>query len=477
MDVPTDIEPVITDARMRLTACIVASALFMQNLDSTIIATALPAMARSFHAEPLHMSVALTSYLISLAVFIPASGWVADRYGSRQVFRIAIVVFTLGSVLCGLAPSLAFLVAARIVQGIGGAMMLPVGRLLLLRSVSKRQMVAAMAWLTMPALIGPVLGPPLGGFIVTYASWRWVFDINVPIGIIGVVAVSLFIPDVRETDRGGPLDLTGLLLTGFAMAALMAGLETLGRGLVPVGWTVFAFAAGIGAAWLYVRHARGHPHPALDFSLMRISPFAISNIAGSLFRISVGATPFLLPLMLQLGFGYTPIQSGLVTFVSAIGAFIMKPCAPTVIRTFGFRNTLVWNGAIGTLIMAICAAFTPSWPLAGLYAVLLFGGCCRSLQFTAFNAIAYGDVPRARMSAATGLYATLQQLTLTLGIVTAASSLRISTSLFGHANASILDYHIAFIVVSAVALLAVPVTARLSRTAGDDMSGHQRAAN
>jgi MFS family permease len=238
----TEIEPVTSDARMRLTAIIVAVALFMQNVDSTVIATALPAMARSFGAQPLHMSVTLTSYLISLAVFIPASGWVADHFGPRDVFRAAIVIFTIGSVLCGLAPNLAVMVGARIVQGAGGAMMLPVGRLLLLRSVSRAQMVAAMSWLTMPALIGPILGPPLGGLIVTYTSWRWVFGINVPIGIIGAIAVTLFITDIRDPDRGGKLDWLGMILTGFAMAALMAGFETIGRGLVPLSWTISALA-------------------------------------------------------------------------------------------------------------------------------------------------------------------------------------------------------------------------------------------
>jgi EmrB/QacA subfamily drug resistance transporter len=473
---PAEIEPVISTGKMRLTAAIVAIALFMQNLDSTVIATALPAMAKSFHADPLHMSVALTSYLISLSVFIPASGWVADHFGAKRVFAAAILIFTAGSVFCGIAPSLWFLVGARIVQGLGGAMMLPVGRLVLLRSVSKAQLVSAMSWLTMPALIGPIMGPPLGGFIVTYFSWRWVFDINVPIGLLGVAAVALFITDVREADGGGRLDLSGLLLTGFAMAALIAGFETLGRGLVPLTWTLASLAAGLAAAAIYALHARRHPHPILDFSLLRIATFASSVTAGSLFRIAVGAIPFLLPLMLQIGFGDTPAQSGLITFAAAAGALLMKPAAQPMLRRFGFRNAMVVNGALASGFVAICATFQPNWPSIWLDGILLVGGFFRSLQFTAYNAIAYGDIPRAKMSAATSLYATIQQVTLTLGIVIGAATLEIAAALHHQRTATTPDFHIAFLVVGFIALLSVPVCALLPADAGENLSGHHARA-
>ncbi len=471
----TETEPAISDARMRLTAVIVATALFMQNMDSTVIATALPAMAKSFHAVPLHMSIALTSYLISLAVFIPASGWVADRFGSRQVFRAAIIIFTAGSVFCGVAPSLAVLVFARVLQGLGGAMMLPVGRLLLLRSVSRAQMVAAMAWLTMPALIGPILGPPLGGFIVTYFSWRWVFDINVPIGVIGVVAVTMFIADAREPGQGARLDAWGLLLSGFAMAAVMGGFETVGRGLVPLSWTIGCFAAGVTSGIAYVFHAKREAHPVLDFALLRIPTFASSVVAGSLFRIAVGAMPFLLPLMLQLSFGKSPMQSGLVTFASAAGAILMKPAAQPLLRRFGFRAVLMFNGALAAGFVAVCAFFQPGWPVLALDGILFISGFFRSLQFTAFNAIAYGDVSRSQMSAATTLYATIQQLTLTLGIVVGAATLEISAKLHHHATAVKSDYALAFIVVAGVAFLGVPICALLRPDAGEALSGHRGA--
>ena len=468
----TEIEPVISDRRMRLTAVIVATALFMQNVDSTVIATALPAMAKSFHADPLHMSVTLTSYLISLSVFIPASGWVADHFGAKRVFRAAIVIFTVASVLCGFATSLWFMVASRILQGLGGAMMVPVGRLVLLRSVSKMQMIAAMSWLTMPALVGPILGPPLGGFIVTFFSWRLVFDLNVPIGVIGVIAVTRFIPDLREPDRGGRLDFAGLLLTGMAMAALMAGFETIGRDLVPWEWSFAAFLLGIAAAFMYACHATRHPHPVLDFSLMRIPTFANSVIGGSLFRIAVGAMPFLLPMMLQIGFGKSPLQSGLITFASAAGAIGMKPAAQPLLRRFGFRNTMVINGALASLFIALCALFAPNWPSLLISFLLLLGGFFRSLQFTAFNTIAYGDIPRPRMSAATSLYSTIQQLTLTLGIVIGAASLECSTALRHHRHVMPADFAVAFVLVGLIAAISVPVCSRLSPEAGEALSGH-----
>nr|MBW4092904.1 MFS transporter [Pseudomonadota bacterium] len=389
--------------RTRLTAIIVACALFMQNLDSTVIATALPTMARAFHADPVHMNVALTAYLLSVAVFIPASGWMADRFGSRTVFRAAIVVFTVGSILCGRAETLSFLIGARILQGAGGAMMVPVGRLVLLRATPRAELVAAMTWLSMPALLGPVLGPPVGGFIVTYASWRWIFDINVPIGLLGIVAVTLFIEEVREPPPG-KFDTIGLLLSAAALSGLMFGLETLGRSLVApaIGWGLFG--GGMAAGALYLVHARFHPAPLLDLSLLRLPCFRVALSAMMLFRTGIGAIPFLLPLMLQVGFGDSAAKSGLITFASSAGALVMKPATQTALRRFGFRDTLVWNGVISAVMVGICAAFRPTWPAAAIYAALLVGGLFRSLQFTAYNTLAYGDVPRKKMSGATSLY-------------------------------------------------------------------------
>ncbi len=463
-----------TSRRTRTTAMIVACALFMQNLDSTVIATALPTMARAFGSDAVHMNVALTAYLLSVAVFIPASGWIADRFGTRTVFRAAILVFTIGSVLCGRANTVWFLVASRILQGIGGAMMVPVGRLVLLRTTPRNELVAAMAWLTTPALVGPVLGPPVGGFIVTYFSWRWIFDINVPIGLLGILLVSLFVEDVREPPPGR-FDVIGLLLSAAALSGLMFGLETAGRGVVPPALTATLVATGVVAGIGYFLHARSHPTPLLDLSLLRLPCFGVAISAMMLFRIGIGAIPFLLPLMLQVGFGVSAVQSGMITFASSAGALVMKPVAQWALRQFGFRDTLVWNGFISAAMIAICAAFRPTWPAAAIYAALLIGGFFRSLQFTAYNTLAYGDVPRRKMSAATSLYTAAQQLAATLGISAGAVALEASMALTGNHPARPWDFSVGFLAVSLFTLAAAPIALLMPRSAGDDLTGRRDA--
>ncbi len=457
--------------RTQITALIVACALFMQTLDGTVVATALPTMARAFGADPVHMNVALTSYLLSLAVFIPASGWMADRFGSRTVFRAAIAIFTVGSVLCGIADSLAHLVVARIFQGAGGAMMVPVGRLVLLRTAAKSELVGAMALLSAPALLGPVLGPPLGGFFVTYFSWRWIFYINVPIGVLGVALVTLFVPNSREPGQGR-LDMLGLVLSGVALAGMMFGLETTSRGVVPQWLSLAILALGVLSAALYAWHARAHPAPLLDLSLMRIPTFMVSVLGGSLFRVGVGAVPFLLPLMLQLGFGDSALRSGLITFASSAGAIVMKPATTMALRWFGFRDTLLVNGLLSAVTLALCAAFRPAWPAALIYAVLLVGGFLRSLQFTAYNTIAYADIPPARMSNATSLYATLQQVSLTLGVTAGAACLEVTTAIAGRPSPVTKDFAIAFAAIGVITLLAAPISWLMPRDAGRELSGH-----
>jgi EmrB/QacA subfamily drug resistance transporter len=443
----------------------------MEQLDGTVLATALPSMARSFNVDALHMNVALTSYLLSLAVFIPASGKAADRFGSRTIFRAAIALFTIGSVLCAQASTLAFLVLARTLQGIGGAMMVPVGRLVLLRSVSKAELVSAMTWLMIPATVGPILGPPLGGFIVDALNWRWIFYINVPIGLIGIVLVTLFIDELREPGRVD-FDPIGLVFSGIALSCLMFGLEMASRGLGSRGIALALVAVGIGFAALYVRHARRHPNPVLDFRLMRIPTFRLSVSSGTLSRIAVGSMPFLLPMMLQLGFGMSAAQSGLTTFATSIGSLGMRFTAPSLLRRMGFRNVLVWIGLLATVLLACCAAFRPDWPPVALYAVLLACGFFQSLQFIAYNTIAYADVPRAQMSAATSFYTTFQQLALSLGIATAAAALASSMAWRGHAEPRTADFSTAFLIVSLVSIWAPALSLTMRRSAGDELSGH-----
>jgi len=461
----------------RLVALIVASALFMEQLDGTVLATALPTMARDFGVDPLRMSLALTSYLLGLAVFIPTSGRIADRFGARNVFRAAIIIFTVGSVLCGRAETLGFLVAFRLMQGIGGAMMVPVGRLLLLRSVPRDKMVSAMAWLLVPATMGPLLGPPVGGFIVTNLSWRWIFDINVPIGLLGLALATLFIPDVRE-EGSNTLDLRGSVISGAALSCLVLGLEMTGRGLdarVGIGLLV----AAVPLLVLYWFHARHHPDPVIDLGLLRVPSFAISVASGSLYRVAMGAQPFLLPLMLQIGFGVSAATSGAITFVGAAGAMGMRAVAPRALRRWGFRNVLIINGVIAVLLFAVEALFRPNWPMPLIYLALLLGGFSAAMQFTAYNTVAFADIPPAKMSAATSFYATCQQVCLTLGIIAAASSLAASRYFSGHSKLSLGDFSVAFVLVSVVGLLAPLISLRFAPDAGHELSGRQasNAAN
>jgi EmrB/QacA subfamily drug resistance transporter len=457
--------------RPMLIPLIVACGLFMENLDSTVLSTALPAIARSLEENPLHLSLAMTAYLFSLAVFIPISGWVADRFGARKVFRAAIVIFTVGSILCGLSDSLPQFVLARVFQGFGGAMMVPVGRLVLLRSVPKSELVRAMAWLTVPALIGPVLGPPVGGFITTYLSWRWIFWINVPIGLLGMVLVTLFIEDVRE-ERPPPFDWMGFALLGLALTGLVGGFETVARGFLSDGVVVALFAAGAALLILYIRHARRRPHAVLDLSLLRIPTFRASIVGGFLFRMGIGATPFLLPLMLQIGFGLTPFESGTLTFTTAVGALLMKTTAGPILRRLGFRRVLIGNAILSGALLAVYGLFEPTTPHLAILAVLIVSGYFRSLQFTSVNTLAYADMPRERMSRATSFASVSQQLSLSVGIGSGALLLHLTVLARGDTQVAAGDFAPAFFALALLSALSCLVHVRLRPDAGAEVSGH-----
>jgi len=456
-------------SRDRLVPLIIAVALFMENMDSTIIATSLPAIAADIGANPLALKLAVTSYLLSLAVFIPASGWTADRFGARTVFRAAIAVFVLGSIGCAFANSLEGFVIARIVQGMGGAMMTPVGRLVLVRSIDKRNLVDAMAWVTMPALIGPIIGPPVGGFITTYASWHWIFLINVPIGLIGIMLATRYIEDVR-VEGLERFDLVGMVLAGLGVGGLAFGLSVAGLGLLPPVVVIGLIAAGAMFITTYVLHARRTPTPVLDFSLIRIATFRANVVGGSLFRLGIGALAFLLPLMLQLGFKYTPLESGLVTFTAAVGAFTMKTFAARIIRRFGFRHILIVNSLIASALTAACGLFTPLTPFAVMVAVLLVGGFFRSLQFTATNVIAYADVDARLMSRATSLVSVAQQLSIAAGVAVGALAVESAVQLNGTGVITAEDFHPAFFLIGAISASSALLFWTLPPDAGASMA-------
>lgn len=451
---------------------IIGSALFMQNLDSTAIVNALPTMARALGQEPLHLNLAITVYLLSTAVFLPVSGWVADRFGAKTVFQCAMVGFALSSLLCGLSQTLWHIVAARTLQGMAGALMAPVGRLVLLRSVPKSQLVQAMSYLTMPALLGPVLGPPIGGFIVTFLDWRWIFFINLPISLLGVALTARFMPNVRE-DTGAPLDIRGFVLSGLALAGVVFGMENVGRGVVPPAVVAALIGGGLVCGWLYYLHFRKARAPILDLDILRIQTFRAATVGGLFTRLSNGASPFLLSLLLQIAFGLSAFQTGLLTFASAAGALVMKITAGPIIRRFGFKTVLVVNTLVTTCTFGSYALFTAATPHALIILVLLTSGFFRSLQFTALNTLAYADVPQDHMSRATSFAGVFQQLAQSLGVGVSALLIRVILDLRHTQAMGQAEIGPGFVVVGALSLFSLFFLLPLPNDAGTEVSGRK----
>jgi len=458
----------------RAAPLIVAVSLFMENMDSTVIATSLPAIARDIGTNPLALKLAVTSYLLSLAIFIPASGWTADRFGARNVFRAAIGVFVLGSIGCALSHSLEDFVIARIFQGMGGAMMTPVGRLIVVRAIDKERLLNAMSLLTIPALIGPICGPPLGGFITTYASWHWIFIINVPIGLLGIALATRFIPDVRA-EYPYPFDLVGFILSGLAIGGLAFGLSVAGLAFLPDGVVAGLIGVGAVAGVAYVMYALRAPAPILDLRLLKLPTFRASIFGGFMFRLGVGALPFLLPLLLQIGFGLSPFQSGLITFTSALGSMFMKAAATTVLRHFGYRNVLLYNSLVSAVFVGACASFVSGMPFAAMIAILLVGGFFRSLEFTSVNTIAYAEVEPPVMSRATSMVAAFQQLSISTGVAVGALVVELTLRLKHSPTMGIADFPPAFVAISVLSAAAALVFMQLPVDAGAELSGRAMA--
>jgi len=460
----------------RLVALLVAGAFFMENLDGTVISTALPQMAQSFRTSPVDLNLGMTAYLLTLAVFIPVSGWVADRLGPRTVFSSAIGVFTAASVLCGFSNSLVEFTAARILQGVGGAMMVPVGRLVVLRVTEKKDLMLAMAYIIWPGLVAPIIGPPVGGFITTYSSWRWIFFLNVPLGLIGIVLAVLWIANDRDSEVR-PFDWLGFALAGTACTSFMYSLELLGRQNAD-WWAVSVFLGyGVVAGWIAVRHLGRSSHPLIDFACLREKTFAISIWGGSLFRIAINASPFLLPLMFQVAFGLSAFQSGLLVLAMFAGNLSMKSVTTPVLRNFGFRRVLLANGAITALLLLACGLLGPQTPKLVIVAVLFLHGLSRSMQFTSISTLAFVDIPKQLISSATSFSAVTQQMSMGLGVAVGAVALRAAAWMRGRSAGlpTLMDFHIAFGLVAVLALLAILDCITLDPNAGAEVSGHRPA--
>ncbi|ALZ96013.1 MFS transporter [Leclercia adecarboxylata] len=453
-------------------ALLVAGAFFMEFLDGTVIATALPDMAKSFGVQAVDLNIGISAYLITLAVLIPASGWIADRFGARKVFTLALAIFTLASVLCGLATSVDQFVAMRVLQGMGGALMVPVGRLAVLRTTPKHLLITAIATLTWPALVAPIIGPPLGGFITSYATWRWIFFINVPLGLIAIVLALRIIPDISEETRR-PFDTPGFIATSVAMVSLVCAMEMMGAQQVNTTLTLALVATGVVTLIYALRHFRRARWPMIRLDALQVPTFRVTMYGGSLFRASISAVPFLLPLLFQVGFGMDAFHSGLLVLAVFVGNLTIKPATTPLLRGLGFKKLLLINGALNVLALLACAFLTPQTPVWVIMLVLYLGGVFRSIQFTAISTLAFADVPSPQMSYANTLFSTATQLAVGLGITLGAIGIRIGelcSEMLGIDALPGISFRLAFVAIALVCLLGMFDTLRLVKDAGSAVS-------
>lgn len=453
-------------------ALLVAGAFFMEFLDGTVIATALPDMARDFGVTAVELNIGISAYLITLAVLIPASGWIADRFGARAIFTLALAIFTLASVFCGLSTEVHIFVAMRILQGVGGALMVPVGRLAVLRTTPKHQLIKAIATLTWPALVAPIIGPPLGGFITRYASWHWIFFINVPLGLAAIILSLRIIPDIRETERRS-FDLSGFITTSVAMVSLVTAMERLGD-RQPQIWPTLALAAlGFGCLLYSIRHFRRAVAPMVRLDALQVPTFRVTMYGGSLFRASISAVPFLLPLLFQVGFGMDPFHSGLLVLAVFVGNLTIKPATTPLIRWLGFRRLLLINGALNVCSLLACALLTPQTPVWAIMLILYLGGVFRSIQFTGVSTLAFADVPAAQMSDANTLFSTASQLAVGLGITLGAIGIRLGEQVGDWLHLTELpgiSFRLSFVFIALICLVGMIDSLHLAKTAGSSVS-------
>jgi EmrB/QacA subfamily drug resistance transporter len=456
---------------------IVAIAFFMENLDATIIVTALPQMAGSFHIDVARMSMGVTAYLLAAAAWITASGWLADRFGTRNLFCAAVALFTLSSMLCGAAPTFPLFIIARVIQGSAAAMMSPVGRLVVLRTSEKKDLMRALSALIWPGLIAPVLGPPLGGFITGVASWRWIFYVNLPIGLIGMALILAFIPNEKRAPS--TFDLRGFAITAVALSCLTYGLDLIGlRQGGSLGFGLGLISAAILMGWFALQHMKTNPHPLLSVDALRVRSFFVSSVTGGVIsRAAISATPFLLPLMFQLAFGLSPLESGGLLLIYMAANLLMKLFTNGIIKRFGIRPVLVATNLIAGVSIALCACIIPgSNPLLNGI-ILALAGSGRSLQLTAITMVNFADIGPAQRQSASVFSSLTQQIGMGAGVAVGALLLTSSQSLRGAVGLELVDFRVAFVLAGALSMLAVFPFLSLARNVGDEISGYGRTKN
>ena len=451
---------------LRVLALLVAGAFFMENLDGTIVVTATDKMASTFHVAPADLNVTIAAYLLTLAVFIPVSGWIADRFGARRVFAIAIGVFTVASALCALSTSLPELTATRVLQGIGGAMMVPVGRLVVLRATQKHDLIAAVAYLTWPGLAAPIIAPAIGGLLTTYASSRWIFIVNLPLGVVAFLFAVRLVPNLRADERRR-LDWWGFALSGLGLAGFVGGIEAVTDGAT-AALAIATLAVGGVLMTLAVRHFRRSARPLIELGVLSVPTFRVTNLGGSCFRMAIGAAPFLLPLMYQEAFGWNAFHAGLIVIPVFVGNIAIKPLTTPILHRYRFRSVLVVSALAVAATLALCAAFG-SMPLPLVVVVLLFSGIFRSIGFSAYNTIVYADVPDHEMANANTLTSTIQQLTMGLGVAAGALALSAGRPIaraFGASGLGKDPFAVAFLLIAVLPVLAVAESLTLEHHAG-----------
>ena len=463
--------PVRRSELNRPLALLVAGTFFMENLDGTIIATAAPAMAADLGVGAVDINVAITTYLVTIAIGIPVSGWLTDRFGGRRILLWAIATFTVASALCALSGSLAMLVGARILQGIGGAMMVPVGRLVVLRATAKRDLLDATAYLTWPALLAPVLAPALGGWIVSVASWHWIFLINLPLGVVAFLVASRIVP-AEKAPSVGPLDWVGFLLCAGFLLCLLVGAELVGSatGVNSAGLVAICAAGSVLAvvSWWWLRRT---PSPLLRLGALRQPSFRAGNVGGSVYRMVISAAPFLLPLMFQVGFGWSPVLAGSMVLLLFVGNVAIKPATSPLIRRFGFRPALIVSIAAGGVVFGLIATLSVESPLTWVAALLVLSGVFRSTGFSAYNSLQFADIDSAHMSEANTLASTLQQVAAALGIALGAVVVRLADRYLGPSALPAWPYSVAFVVLAVSMVWPLVGALRLPRSAGDEVAG------